>query len=79
MIWTNTLVDNPATEKFSTAIQVLNEATAIEAIKAAHGAYKDWSWGSPTETSTGFLKAADELQKHQEALAKLLCLESGKP
>lgn len=72
-------VENPATGKVITTIQAGNKATAIEAIEAAQIAYQDWRWRSPTERGTLLLKAADELERHQEELAELLCLENGKP
>lgn len=72
-------VENPATGKVITTIQAGNEASTIEAIEAAQAAFQDWRWRSPTERGTLLLKAADELERHQEELAELLCLENGKP
>ncbi len=48
--------------------------------EAAHEAYQsDWRWRTPAERGTLLLKCADELEKHSEELAELLCLENGKP
>lgn len=73
-------VHNPATGKVITTIQAGDAATAETAIKAAHKAYQsDWRWRSPTERSKLLLKCADELEKHSNELAEILCLENGKP
>lgn len=72
-------VENPATGKALTIIQAGDTTTTLEAIQAAKVAFEDWRWRSATERGALLLKCADELEKHREELAELLCLENGKP
>ncbi len=73
-------IHNPATGALLTTVQGGSISSTSTAIEAAHKAYQsDWRWRSPSERSALLLKCADELDKHQEELAELLCLENGKP
>ena len=72
-------VENPATGKPITIIQAGNAATTLEAIEASQAAFEEWRWRSPFERGALLLKCSDELTKHREELAELLCLENGKP
>jgi acyl-CoA reductase-like NAD-dependent aldehyde dehydrogenase len=72
-------VENPATGKPITTIQAGNVSTTLEAIEAAKVAFEDWRWRNPSERGALLLRCADELAKHREILAELLCLENGKP
>jgi acyl-CoA reductase-like NAD-dependent aldehyde dehydrogenase len=73
-------VENPATGAVVTTVQAGDENTTDEAVQAAQKAFEnDWRWRPPRERSALLLKAADELEKHAQELAILLCLENGKP
>lgn len=73
-------VENPATGKILTTVQAGNARTANEAVEAAHKAYEtDWRRRPPSERSGYLLRCADELEKHKDELAELVCLENGKP
>jgi acyl-CoA reductase-like NAD-dependent aldehyde dehydrogenase len=73
-------VENPATGAVITTVQAGDEKTTDEAVQAAQKAFEnDWRWRPPRERSALLLKAADELEKHAQELAILLCLENGKP
>ena len=72
-------VENSATGKPITTIQAGDTSTTIAAIEAAKAAFEDWRWRSSTERGALLLECADELAKHREELAELLCLENGKP
>ncbi|CZR57242.1 related to aldehyde dehydrogenase [Phialocephala subalpina] len=73
-------VHNPATGTLLTTIAAGDIHTTTAAIEAAEKAYQsDWRWRSPLERATFLLKIADELEKHSEELAEILCLENGKP
>jgi acyl-CoA reductase-like NAD-dependent aldehyde dehydrogenase len=72
-------VGNPATGKILTIIQAGNVDTSLEAIEAAQVAFEEWRWRSPSERGALLLKCSEELAKHREELAEMLCLENGKP
>ncbi len=73
-------VENPATGKVITTVQAGNVDTAHQAIIASQEAFdKTWRLKSRQERCAYLLRASDELQKHSEELAILLCLENGKP
>lgn len=73
-------VHNPATGKVLTTIQAGDEATVKSAIEASQHAFEsNWRHTSPRDRSMLLLKCADELAKHMDELATLLCMENGKP
>ena len=73
-------VENPATGEVITTVQAGDEGTVNSAVQAAQEAFEThWRWKTRLERSVFLHKAADELQKHSEELAVLLCLENGKP
>lgn len=73
-------VENPATGKVITTIQAGDRETVNSAVQAAQKAFEtNWRWKTRQERSVFLHRAADELQKHAEELAVLLCLENGKP
>lgn len=73
-------VENPATGKVITTVQAGDQESVDSAVQAAQKAYETkWRWKTRLERSVFLHKAADELQKHAEELAILLCLENGKP
>ena len=72
-------VENPATGQVITTIQAGDVSTTLEAIEAAKVAFENWRWRSATERGALLCKCADELAKHREELAEMLCLENGKP
>lgn len=73
-------VENPATGKVITTIQAGDQRTAEQAVLASQDAFeKVWKPLSPRERSTYLLRCADELEKHLDDLATLLCMENGKP
>ncbi|KAI0383237.1 dehydrogenase [Hypomontagnella monticulosa] len=75
--WT---VENPATGKVLTTIQGGDSATVDAAVRASQVAYtKRWRPLSHTERASYLLRCADELEKHIDELATILCMENGKP
>lgn len=63
-----------------TTIQAGDEKTVDAAVKASQQAFEQrWRPLTPRERSTYLLRCADELEKHADDLATLLCLENGKP
>lgn len=73
-------VENPATGEVITTVQAGDQETVNSAVQAAQKAFEtDWRWKTRLERSVFLHKAADELQKHAQELAVLLCLENGKP
>lgn len=73
-------VDNPATGKAITTIQAGDANTVDQAVRASQEAFEQrWHPKSPRERSMYLLRCADELEKHADELATLLCLENGKP
>lgn len=74
-------VHNPATGKPLTTIQAGDAQTVDAAVQASQHAFST-TWGhrkSPRERSAYLLRCADELEKHADELATILCLENGKP
>lgn len=73
-------VDNPATGKVITTIQAGDAKTTEQAIQASQVAFEErWRPLAPRERSMYLLRAADELEKHLDELATILCMENGKP
>ncbi|OTB08969.1 hypothetical protein M426DRAFT_18363 [Hypoxylon sp. CI-4A] len=75
--WT---VENPATGKVLTTIQGGDSSTIDTAVKASQIAFQE-RWRPLTQAERGayLLRCADELEKHIDELATLLCMENGKP
>ena len=72
-------VENPVTGKVITMIQAGDRETVDLAVQAAQKGFEtNWRWKTRQERSVFLYRAADELQKHAEELAILLCLENGK-
>ena len=73
-------VHNPATGQVITTVQAGDEETVKSAVQVAQEAFEnDWRWKTRAERCNLLSVAADELQKHIEEIAVLLCLENGKP
>lgn len=73
-------VENPATGKTITTIQAGDEATVDKAVRASQEAFEQrWKPLSPKERSMYLFRCANELEKHLDDLATLLCMENGKP
>ena len=73
-------VENPATGKVITTIQAGDEKTVESAVQASQEAFEQrWKPLTPRERATYLLRCADELEKHLDDLATLLCMENGKP
>lgn len=73
-------VENPATGYIITHVQAGNEDTVKQAVQLSQTAYEErWRPLSPQQRSTYLFKCADELEKHLDDLATLLCMENGKP
>jgi len=74
------VVENPATGKIITSIQAGDAETVDQAVKASQTAFEQrWRWLPPRERSQYLLRGADELEKHADELATILCMENGKP
>lgn len=72
-------VENPATGKTITTIQAGDADSVDHAIQASQKAFEQWRLVSPRERSLYLMRCADELEKHLDDLATLLCMENGKP
>lgn len=73
------IVENPATGKAITTVQAGNVETANSAIQASQAAFVGWKARAPQDRCSFLIRASEELQKHSQELALLLCLENGKP
>ena len=74
------VVENPATGKTITTIQAGDADTVNQAVQASQKAFKErWHPLTPTERSKYLFRCAEELDKHLDELATLLCMENGKP
>ncbi|KAI0885512.1 dehydrogenase [Annulohypoxylon maeteangense] len=75
--WT---VENPATGKVLTTIQSGDSGTVDAAVRASQIAFTErWRPLTHAERASYLLRCADELEKHVDEIAMLLCLENGKP
>ena len=73
-------VENPATGKVITTVQAGDAQTVEDAVQASQQAFKErWRPLTPRERSMYLMRCADELEKHLDDLATLLCMENGKP
>ncbi|KAL5355207.1 aldehyde dehydrogenase domain-containing protein [Aspergillus floccosus] len=72
-------VVNPATGNSITIVQAGDSTTVDSAVQASQKAFETWRRKTRQERGLYLLQAADELQKHSQELAVLLCLENGKP
>ena len=73
-------VDNPATGKVITTIQAGDAKSVEDAVQASQQAFEErWRPLSPRDRSMYLMRCADELEKHLDDLATLLCMENGKP
>ena len=73
-------VDNPATGKVITTVQAGDATTVDEAVQVSQKAFEErWRPLSPQQRSKYLLACADELEKHLDELATILCMENGKP
>ncbi|KAI0143865.1 dehydrogenase [Hypoxylon sp. NC0597] len=75
--WT---VENPATGKVLTTIQAGDSDTVDAAVRASQVAFTErWRPLTHTERASYLHRCANELERHVDELATLLCLENGKP
>lgn len=73
-------VENPATGELITTVQAGNAETVDAAVQASQAAFDhDWRWRYPSERGALLLQVADKLDENKEELARLLCMENGKP
>jgi acyl-CoA reductase-like NAD-dependent aldehyde dehydrogenase len=73
-------VENPATGKVITIVQAGDAKSVDNAVKASQQAFEErWRPLTPRERSMYLMRCADELEKHLDDLATLLCMENGKP
>ncbi|KAI4157690.1 MAG: hypothetical protein LQ342_008095 [Letrouitia transgressa] len=72
-------VENPATGEVITTVQAGDQENVNSAVRASQTAFGSWRWKTRAERSIFLSKAADELQKHLDEIAVLICLENGKP
>ncbi|KAI1104769.1 dehydrogenase [Jackrogersella minutella] len=73
-------VENPATGKVLATIQSGDSGTVDAAVQASQVAFTErWRPLTHAERAVYLLRCADELEKHADELATLLCLENGKP
>jgi succinate-semialdehyde dehydrogenase/glutarate-semialdehyde dehydrogenase len=72
-------VTDPATGKSIGTVPSAGVDETRAAIEAAHAAFPAWAAKTAQERATLLRKLADEIMKHQDALAELLTREQGKP
>ncbi|MGX1741714.1 NAD-dependent succinate-semialdehyde dehydrogenase [Bosea sp. NPDC055353] len=72
-------VTDPATGKSIGTVPSAGVAETRAAIEAAHAAFPAWAAKTAQERAVLLRKLADEILKHQDALAELLTREQGKP
>jgi succinate-semialdehyde dehydrogenase/glutarate-semialdehyde dehydrogenase len=72
-------VFNPATGDRIGECADMTEAEALKIADAAGAAFDIWSSKAPAERERIMLRAADLMLEHQEALARIITLEQGKP
>ncbi|KAI1211663.1 dehydrogenase [Annulohypoxylon truncatum] len=73
-------VENPATGKILTTIQSGDSDTVDAAVRASQIAFTErWRPLTNAERASYLRRCADELEKHVDEIAMLLCLENGKP
>ncbi|KAJ7512055.1 dehydrogenase [Mycena galericulata] len=72
-------VHNPATGAVITQVVPGNAATAAAAVAASQQAFESWRWVPPSRRAELLMQCAAALESHAEELARILCLENGKP
>ncbi len=72
-------VVNPATGKVSYAVEVADEHIQQAAIESARSGFLTWSAMTATERSRILLKAVALLREHNDELAQVEVLDTGKP
>ncbi|MEN6393365.1 MAG: aldehyde dehydrogenase family protein, partial [Anaerolineaceae bacterium] len=72
-------VINPVDAKPMGMAAKAGRAEAKRALEAANKAFKTWGKSTPDERSKALKKAAAAVSARQEELAKILCMEHGKP
>ena len=72
-------VTDPATGKSIGTVPSAGVTETRAAIEAAHAAFPAWAAKTAQERAVLLRKLADEILKHQDALAELLTREQGKP
>ncbi|HEX8855097.1 MAG TPA: aldehyde dehydrogenase family protein, partial [Thermoleophilaceae bacterium] len=70
---------NPATGEQLGTMPVSNAEDVDAAVRAAGGAFREWSDKTPGERAEALLKLADALEEHGDELARLESLDVGKP
>ncbi len=74
-----TSVINPSSEVVCAKVQSATVEDAKKALDAAQDSFDDWAKLAPIERARYVLKAADEMEKVSEDLARTLTMEQGKP
>uniref|UniRef100_A0A0B7K8P6 aldehyde dehydrogenase (NAD(+)) n=1 Tax=Bionectria ochroleuca TaxID=29856 RepID=A0A0B7K8P6_BIOOC len=72
-------VVNPATGQVLTTVAGGDIDTAAAAVEASQKAFNSWRWLPPAQRAGLLIQCSEALEKHSEELARLLCLENGKP
>jgi betaine-aldehyde dehydrogenase len=72
-------VVNPATGEPIAEAPLSTEEDVDRAVKAARGAFEDWSTKPPMERSMALLKLADLIEEHGDEIAELESADAGKP
>ncbi|KIL51273.1 succinate-semialdehyde dehdyrogenase [Jeotgalibacillus alimentarius] len=72
-------VINPATTETIATVPKGGTDEAVQAVDAAHHAFKDWSQRNTYERSALLMKWADLIDEHTDELARLMTIEQGKP
>jgi betaine-aldehyde dehydrogenase len=70
---------NPATGEQIGTMPVSTEEDVDAAVRAASGAFREWSDKTPGQRAEALLKLADALEEHGEELSRLESLDVGKP
>jgi len=72
-------VVNPYTEQVIDTVPAGAPADVERAVEAARGAFEEWRWIPAVERADFLHEVARKLREHEEALARQMTLEGGKP
>jgi betaine-aldehyde dehydrogenase len=72
-------VINPATGEQIAEAPLSTEEDVDRAVKAARGAFEEWSTRPPNERSAALLKLADLIEEHADEISDLESADAGKP
>jgi aldehyde dehydrogenase (NAD+) len=72
-------VEDPATQSVVARFEQTSQDGVADAVENAHGAWLGWSRLDPAERGRHLMRVAETLRAHADLLARLECIDSGKP